>query len=105
MAGMKEMALGIAATLRSKACPNPLPIQLRGYAPDDGADLLRYIIDECYDANIDISEIKADPILVHALTRSKTKNGLEIRGIIITADPTANGQLDIYQTPGSPHQE
>ena len=96
------MALGIATTLRSKVCPNPLPIQLRGYAPENGALLLRYIIDECHDANIGISQIKADPVLVQALTRRKTKNGLEIRGIVVTADPTANGQLDIYkpQCPG-----
>ena len=103
MAGMKEMALGIAAALRSKACPNPLPIQLRGYAPDDGADLLRYIIDECHDANIDIAEIKADPVLVQALTRRKAETGLEIRGIAITADETTDGQFDVYLnrvTPG-----
>lgn len=31
MAGIEEMALGLAMTLRTGVAPNPLPIQLRGY--------------------------------------------------------------------------
>ena len=90
------MALGIAFALRSKIAPNPLPVELWGYAPDDGADLLRHLADECADAGIFIQEIKADPAFVHQLKRSKTESGLELRGFKITAEPECLGRVDIY---------
>ena len=97
------MALGIASALRSKIAPNPLPVELWGYAPDDGADLLRYLANECADAFIAIEEIRVDPAFVHQLTRSKTESGLELRGIKITAEPACRGRLDIYLAP-DPHE-
>lgn len=75
--GIAEMALGIASVLRTGSAPNPLPIDFKGYAPDDGADFLRHLTDECADACIPIKEIRVDPAYVHQLTRSKTKSGLE----------------------------
>ena len=33
MAGMREMALGIASALRSGVAPNPLPVELRFNRP------------------------------------------------------------------------
>ena len=79
MAGIEEMALALAMSLRTGMAPNPLPIQLRGYAPDDGARLLKLMINECCDAGIVIHEIKTDPVLIHALTRSKTKRAAELQ--------------------------
>ncbi len=96
MAGVKEMALGVATALRSKIAPNPFPVELWGYAPDDGADLLRHLADECADAGILIHEIRADPAIVHQLTRSKTESGLELRGISIAAESTCRGRIDIH---------
>ena len=58
MAGIAEMALGIASVLRTGSAPNPLPIDFKGYAPDDGADFLRHLTDECADACIPIKEIR-----------------------------------------------
>lgn len=49
MAGIHEIALGIAAVLRSGAAANPLPVDLCGYAPDHGADFLRHLVDKCAD--------------------------------------------------------
>lgn len=95
MAGVKEMALGIASALRNKMAPSPLPVDLWGYAPDDGADLLRHLADECADAAILIQEIRADPAFVHQLTRSKTESGLELRGIKIIAEPECRGRIEI----------
>ena len=95
MAGVKEMALGIASALRSKIAPNPLPVELWGYAPDDGADLLRHLADECADAGISVHEIRADPAIVHQLTRSKSESGLELRGIKITAEADCRGRIEI----------
>ncbi len=95
MAGIREMALGIASALRSGVAPNPLPVELWGYAPDDGADFLRYLADECADAGILIQEIRADPAFVHQLARSKTESGVELRGIKIAADPGSRGRIDI----------
>ena len=44
MAGMREMALGIATTLRSGIAPNPLPVELWGYAPEDAARFVEFVI-------------------------------------------------------------
>lgn len=95
MAGIAEMALGIATVLRSGSAPNPLPVDLWGYAPDDGADLLRHLTEECADAGIVIKEIRVDPAYVHQLTRSKTETGLVLRGIMITADTNCRGRIEI----------
>ncbi|UUR07580.1 hypothetical protein [Sphingomonas glaciei] len=95
MAGIQEMALGIASVLRSGSAPNPLPVDLWGYAPDDGADFLRHLADECADADIAVQEMWADPAFVHQLTRSKTETGSLLRGISITADPDCQGRIEV----------
>ena len=95
MAGIAEMALGIAAVLRSGAAPNPLPVDLWGYAPDDGADMLRHLANECADAGIRVQEIKADPVYVHQLTRSRTESGVVLRDIMISAWPACEGRIEI----------
>lgn len=95
MAGIAEMAFGIASVLRSGSAPNPLPVDLWNYAPDDGADLLRHIADECSDAGIRIAEIRVDPAYVHQLTRSKIESGLVLRGITVTADAACHSRIEI----------
>lgn len=100
MAGINEMALGIAAVLRSGKAPNSLPVDLWGYAPDDGADLLRHLADECADADIADQEMRADPAFVHQLTRSKTESGTLLRGIRIAADPACRGRVEIELATG-----
>ena len=95
MAGIAEMALGIATVLRSGSAPNPLPVDLWGYAPDDGADMLRHLANECADAGILIQEIRADPAYVHQLTRSRTESGVVLRDITITAWPACHGRIEI----------
>lgn len=95
MAGVAEMALGIATVLRSGSAPNPLPMDLWNYAPDDGADLLRHLTNECADAGIAIQEIRVDPAYVHRLTRSKTESGCTLRGIAITGDPAGRGRIEV----------
>lgn len=95
MAGIAEMALGMASILRSGSAPNPLPVDLWGYAPDDGADFLRHLTDECADAGIVIEEIRVDPAYVHQLTRSKTESGEVLRDIRITADPACRGRIEV----------
>lgn len=89
------MALGIASVLRSGSSPNPLPVDFKGYAPDDGADFLRHLADECADAGIAIGEIRVDPAYLPQLTRNTAKTGLVLRGILITADPNCRGRLAI----------
>lgn len=96
MAGVREMALGIASALRSKIGPNPLPVELWGYAPEDAAQLISLIVDECVDADIAIQEIRADPVIVHELTGSKSECGVFQRDVPISADTECLGRLDIY---------
>ena len=95
MAGIAEMALGIATVLRAGSAPNPLPVDLWGYAPDDGADMLRHLTNECADAGILIQEIRADPVYVHQLTRSRTESSVALRDIRITADTACKGRIEI----------
>lgn len=99
MAGMKEMALGIASALRGGMGPNPLPVELWGYAPEDAAQLLTLIIDECADAGITLHEIRVDATIVHQLTGSKTETGLSHRGTIIAVDGEVQGRMDVYRQP------
>ncbi len=99
MAGMREMALGIAAALRTDAVPNPLPVELWGYAPEDAAQLLKYIVDECRDADIAIEHITADPIIVRELTGTKTESGYVYARVLVSADPASEGRMSIYRTP------
>ena len=96
MAGVKEMALGIASTLRSGIAPNPLPVELWGHAPEDAAQLVKLVIDECVDAGIVLREIRVDPVIVHELTGSKSECGVVRRDVPISADTGCRGRVDIY---------
>ena len=90
------MALGIATAIGTGHAPNPLPIELWGYASEDAADLLRYIIDECHDADIELREVRADPVIVHQIAESRTEIGVSHRDVPITADPALRGQLKVH---------
>lgn len=96
MANIKEMALGIATTLGTGHAPNPLPIELWGYAPEDAADLLRFILDECHDADVHVKEVRADPVIVHQIMQSRTEVGVSHRGVPTIADPLLHGQLNVH---------
>ena len=101
MAGVQEMALGIASTLRSGIAPNPLPVELWGHAPEDAAQLLKYIVEECVDASIALREIRADPVIVHELTGSKSECGVKLRDVPISADPGCRGRIESYSEPSN----
>lgn len=96
MAGIAEMALGIASVLRSGSASNPFPVDLWNYAPDDGAEFIRHLTDECANAGVVIlKEIRVDPADVQQLTRSKTESGLVLRDITITGDAACRGRTEI----------
>ena len=61
------------------------------------AHLVKYLIDECVDAEIEIHEIRADPVVVHELSGSKTEAGVVHRGIVITADANCRGRLELHR--------
>ena len=96
MAGVQEMALGIASALRTGIVPNPLPVELWGHAPEDAAQLVKLVIDECVDAAIALRAIRADPVIVHEITGSKSESGVFHRDVPISADPACLGRFDIY---------
>jgi len=99
MAGIAEMALGIATALRTGIAPNPLPVELWGHAPEDAAQLVKFVVDECVDAGIALREIRADPVIVHELTGSKSESGVFHRDVPISADAECRGRVDIYSEP------
>jgi hypothetical protein len=98
MAGMREMALGIASALRADAAPNPLPVEFWGYHPEEAAQLLRYIVDECGDADIPIEHVTVDALVVQELTGTKTETGYVYAGVMVSADPASEGRMSIYRT-------
>ena len=102
MAGVREMALEIASTLRSGIPPNPLPVELWGYSPEDAAQLVKLVIYECVDAGIALREIRADPLIVHELTGSKSECGVVHRDVPISADTACRGRVDIYSELSNP---
>lgn len=63
MAGLHEIALGIAGILQHSPTPEPLPITFRGQTLEDGADLVLRIVSECQDADIPLSHVALDPAL------------------------------------------
>jgi len=99
VAGIAEMALGIATALRSSNAPNPLLVELWGQAPEDAAQLVKFIVDECVDAGIALREVRVDPVIVHELTGSKSECGVVHRDVPISADPACRGRVDIYSEP------
>lgn len=102
VAGIEEMALGIATALRSAIAPNPLPVELWGQSPEEAAQLVRLIVDECVDAGIALRELRVDPVIVHELTGSKSEFGVVHRDVPISADTTCRGRVDIYSEPSNP---
>ncbi len=65
-------------------------------APDNAARLVKLVIDECVDAGIGLREIRADPVIVHELTGSKSESGVFHRDVPISADNACLGRFDIY---------
>lgn len=96
VAGLREMALGIASALRTGSAPNPLPVELWGQSPEDAARLLKFVVDECVDAGIGLREIRADPVIVHELAGSKNESGVFHRAVPISADPRTRGRMDFF---------
>jgi len=89
--------------VRTGIAPYSLPVELWGYAPEDAAQLLKYIVEECADASIALREIRADPVIVHELTGSKSECGVVHRDFPISADPECRGRVDIYSEPPNSH--
>jgi hypothetical protein len=67
VAGLNEMALGIATALAGVA-PEPLRVQMRGQSLDQAAYLIRAILRECSDAGIQLRRVAVDDELFGWLT-------------------------------------
>lgn len=104
MAGLGEMALGIASTLRGGIAPNPLPVEFWGQSPEDAAQLVKLIVDECVDAGIALREVRSDPLIVHELTGSKSECGVVHRDVPISADSACRGRVEIHSEPAGPEE-
>ena len=66
-------------------------MELWGYAQEDAAALPKYIVDESIDARIVLREIRAEPVIVHAVTRSKGECGVVHREAPISTDTEFQG--------------
>jgi hypothetical protein len=68
MAGLNEMAIGIATVLAGVA-PEPLTVQLRGQPIEDAEYLIRAVLRECIDAEIPLRRVVVDDELFRWLSR------------------------------------
>lgn len=96
MAGMREMALGIASAIQTGLAPNPLPVELKGCAAEDVVQLVKCLIHECVDASIAIKEIRVDQTFIRESADLRPVSGLAMRGVVITSDAACLGRLEIY---------
>jgi hypothetical protein len=78
MAGLEEMAIGIATVLQMSTTPEPLPMELRHQTLENGAHLVRTVIDECVDAAIPLNKVQIDRELFEHMGRHP-----EIAGVLI----------------------
>ena len=60
MAGLQEIALGIASVLQGSSAPEPLPVTFVGQSIEEAAELLRRIVGECRDAGVPLHHIELD---------------------------------------------
>ncbi len=58
---------------------------------------LKYIVDECGDADIPVEQVTADPIVVQELSGTKTESGVVYAGVTVTADTAFAGRFSIYR--------
>ncbi len=58
---------------------------------------LKYIVDECGDADIPVEQVTADPIVVQELSGTKTESGVVYAGVTVTADPASEGRMSIFR--------
>ena len=63
MAGLQEIALGIASVLQGSPAPEPLPVTFVGQSIEEAAELLRRIVGECRDAGVPLHHVQLDPEL------------------------------------------
>lgn len=95
MAGLREIAIGVAIALQMPQAPEPLHIDLRDETADDAAFLVMRVIDECADAGVDLIRVAVDPAIV------AYADGLPVegryRGMRIVADLRSIGRLTFYR--------
>lgn len=66
MAGMSEIAIGIATVLGSSSTPEPLYVDLRGQSTEEAILLIRKVVDECVDAEVRLGSVVAPTSLLEA---------------------------------------
>ena len=95
MAGLREIAIGVASALQMPQSPEPLHIDLRGQTADDAAFLAMRVIDECADAGVNLVRVTVDPAIIAYADRLPVDGSY--RGVLIAADPQALGRLTFYR--------
>jgi hypothetical protein len=63
MAGIQEIALGVARVLRLSPEPEPLPLTFVGQTLEEAAELVSRVVIECADAGLILHRIDLDPAL------------------------------------------
>lgn len=66
MAGMHEIAIGIATVLGSSLTPDPLHVALCGQSTEEAFFLIRKVVDEYVDAEVRLGSVVAPAPLLEA---------------------------------------
>lgn len=96
MAGLEEIAIGLAQALASGAVPNPLPVELRNQTPQEAAFLVKRIVQECQDAGIALDRVRLSPT-VGALLSSGSGEGSRPLGVTIEQDAELGRTLEFWR--------
>lgn len=95
MAGIKEIALGIASVLPSDFTPDPLYVDLWNEPPEAGAAIAKAVIDECVDGDIPISKVVVDPAMWEVLA---PEAGERYRGVQIAMDEGLEARIEFHRS-------
>ena len=94
MAGIREIAIGVATVLQCSAEPEPLPLDLRGQSVDDAIFLMKQVIDECADAGLALHEVRFDTNLWQA---SLATLGSEYRQVSLRPSEALGARIEFYR--------
>ena len=92
MAGLREIALGLATALQSPGVPDPLPVTFWGESLVDAAELLALVARECSDAGVPLRRVEVDPVLARYLRDSR-----RVVGVPVAANPELSGEARFFR--------
>lgn len=97
MAGLREMALGVASVLQHSGQPEPLPVEMWNSPPDHAAQLVRAVIDECADGGVALGRVVVDRQVAQLFESEGARLPMLYRGVRVDLDPDFGARVEFYR--------